>query len=652
MIARPDDGAPRDDHVSGLVRGSIRYLPVVPGRMEFAELVREEILRLKPRVVALDLPVTLEAAYRRAVDRLPELSVIIYDDEGEDRAVYMPVEPCDPFVEALRGAGEVGAEVVFLDPDVSDRLPLDDSYPDGYAVRRIGIDKYVESYRVSPRPRSNEITVQAEGVAWKLQRTNPEASVLAVVSLKLLDPLLDAMERPQAQPLRKVRRKGVRVLNLHPECLAEALTEMPFMQAVYETRREPTESAQTEGDTPNEHAIGERQVQGFTVIDAPNEDPTLAAIRRGARGSLDRQRLHLRLFTETQHRYESKTGEKVTVWQRRLWARYTRNLAVLQNQLLGGLFELTVAARSIVDDNMGWELWEMAGAYPAQKIETDLMTVKLSGEQMWLKTRRIQLRRRLPRKKARLRPTGLRGRKGETRPGEWRREWKGFSICSYPPEDLVIENYGLFLKNKGKSVLSEERSHSEPFTTSLLDGIDLRETLRHWHEKKIFVRSQQRVSGEVGAIVIIFDEDRDNRYSYCLTWLGEHQNESDMAFYATDPFTNIVGPGIGRSEYGGLLLTLPSGRMFDVWQDTDYVFAESKPERLLLAALDYSLEKFVVYVAPSPPRSISRGIAGRLGQKIIYIPIGQLSPVALKKVRVMHVLDGHDKRATAKDYVW
>ena len=124
---------------------------------------------------------------------------------------------------------------------------------------------------------------------------------------------------------------------------------------------------------------------------------------------------------------------------------------------------------------------------------------------------------------------------------------------------MVIENYGHFLKQKGKSILSEERSHTEPFTTSLLDGIDLRETLRNWHDKQIYVRSQQRVSGEVGAMVLIFDEDRDNRYPYCLTWLGEHQNESDMAFYATDPFENIVGPGIGRSEYGGTSAQSPSG---------------------------------------------------------------------------------------------
>ena len=38
-----------------------------------------------------------------------------------------------------------------------------------------------------------------------------------------------------------------------------------------------------------------------------------------------------------------------------------------------------------------------------------------------------------------------------------------------------------------------------------------------------------------------------------------------------------------EAEYGGLLLSLPSQRMIDVWSDPDYFFAESKPETLLLA---------------------------------------------------------------------
>jgi len=153
-------------------------------------------------------------------------------------------------------------------------------------------------------------------------------------------------------------------------------------------------------------------------------------------------------------------------------------------------------------------------------------------------------------------------------------------------------------------------------------------------------------------VIVIFDEDRDDRYRYLTTWLGENSNESDMAFYSTHPFEHMVGPGIGRAEYGGLLMTLPPRRMYNVWNDSDYQFAESKPERLLMAGLDYAVEKYVVYVAPRPPRSIFRSIANHLGRKIIYIPLGQLSPTKLKKLRVVHVLDGYARRDMAKDYIW
>jgi hypothetical protein len=153
-------------------------------------------------------------------------------------------------------------------------------------------------------------------------------------------------------------------------------------------------------------------------------------------------------------------------------------------------------------------------------------------------------------------------------------------------------------------------------------------------------------------VVVIFDEDAAGRYNYMTTWLGEHQNESDMAFYSTFPFEHMVGPGIGRGEYGGFLMSLPARRMYDVWQDTDYDMAESKSERLLLAGLDYSVQKYVVYVAAKPPRTIFRSVAARFGRTIIYIPIGQLSPIALKKIRVVHVLDGYDKRESAREYLW
>jgi hypothetical protein len=166
------------------------------------------------------------------------------------------------------------------------------------------------------------------------------------------------------------------------------------------------------------------------------------------------------------------------------------------------------------------------------------------------------------------------------------------------------------------------------------------------------VRELGKFSGDVGALVVIFDEDKQDRYKYLTTWLGEHQNESDMSFYSTQPFDHLVGPGIGRAEYGGLLMTLPPRRMYDVWSDPDYDTAETKAEKLLMAALDYSIERNVAYIAAKPPRSVFRQMAARLNRKIIYVPLGQLSPSKLKKIRVVHVLDSYQRREDAKQFLW
>jgi hypothetical protein len=599
---------------SNLLRGHLRYFPVVPGRLEFSIALRRLLLERKPPVIAVELPGFLAKPYMAALERLPQMSAILYmEEDGEDdRAVYVPVEPADPFTEALRTALELGSEILFLEPDSNERPHLPDSYPDTYAIRRIGIEKYLEAYRLWPQTRTEEVSAHAAAMAWKLQGSDPDKETVVVASLNLLDPLLDAMETPQEAPAPGKKRDRPRLLNPHPDCLAEITVEAPYLQERYE----------------------------FFRLDLNNEE------------ALDRPRVQLDLLREAEGKYTESTGEKLAHWQRRSIARYTRNLANTSGELTANVYDLTVAARSIVDDNYGWEVWQMANRYLAQSDRSPLETVRLSASEIWINTKRLRIRRRLPRAKQRLMPAGLKPRKREKTPGEWAKQTTGDAICSYPPEDLVIEEYGRFLKKKAKAMLSEERVRVEPFTTSILDGIDIRETIRNWHQQKIFVRQADRLAGEVGAVVVIFDEDREDKYNYLTTWLGEHQNESDMSFYSTYPFDNIVGPGIGRAEYGGLLMTLPPRRLFDVWTDADYEFAESKPERLLMAALDYSVERFVVYVAAKPPRSIFRSIAAHLGRKVLYVPIGALSPTKLKRLRVVHVLDSYARREEAKDYIW
>src|SRR6202035_2745133 len=208
-----------------LRRGNYTYFPVIAGRLEFSIELRRAILRDKPGLVAVELPGSLEDSYLQALARMPEMSVILYPDPQDDeRGIYVPVEPCDPFTEAVRAGLEVDAEVLFIEPDSGDRPHLPDLYPDPYSIRHIGLQKYIEAYRVYPQERNEEIAAHASGMAWKLQGTDPLASVFTVVSLNMLDPLLDAMEAPQDPP-RSRKPPEIRLLNPHPACLAEITIE-------------------------------------------------------------------------------------------------------------------------------------------------------------------------------------------------------------------------------------------------------------------------------------------------------------------------------------------------------------------------------------------------------------------------------------------
>jgi hypothetical protein len=124
-----------------------------------------------------------------------------------------------------------------------------------------------------------------------------------------------------------------------------------------------------------------------------------------------------------------------------------------------------------------------------------------------------------------------------------------------------------------------------------------------------------------------------------------------MAFYATEPGTQLVGPGVARCEYGGFLLVYPRGRLWPVWEDRDYAVAQTCGELLLLAALDYSRSRQVVYVAATPPPARLKAIAGRVGFQIAFVPLGAVNARKRRDLRRFHVLASRDVRGVAGEFV-
>ncbi|MCD4782628.1 MAG: hypothetical protein K8T10_02235 [Candidatus Eremiobacteraeota bacterium] len=367
----------------------------------------------------------------------------------------------------------------------------------------------------------------------------------------------------------------------------------------------------------------------------------------------DRQTYLLELLKQSAKYYYENVNDEIKQWQIRVYMKYARNWARITGSLIPDLYQMIVCARGCADDNFAYEVWDLATYYPWQDKSGKYQTIHIRADEVWLNGKKIFLRRKFPYLRKRWMRVPVKDRKNEKRPGEWAEKFDGSCICSYPPEDIVIENYGNYLSKKGVNLLNEENCRVVAFTSSLLDGIDVRETLRNWHEKKLYVREEVKVQGGVGSVVVIFDEDiEDKKFSWKLTWMGEHHQESDMAFYSTYPADKVVGPGISRCEYGGFMMTYPPQRVWDVWSDPVYSQAKSNSEVLLMSAIEYSVEKNVVYVAAKPPRSYYKTFASRLGKRLIYVPIGQLSPVSIKKIRVFHVLSSNKIREIAKDYIW
>ncbi|OIP43473.1 MAG: hypothetical protein AUK25_01220 [Desulfobacteraceae bacterium CG2_30_51_40] len=594
----------------------VRLLPIVHNRVEFALEVRRQFDEFRPDAVTVEFPPTLKEKIIKAVERLPLLSVVFYED-SEGIFVYLPLEPTDPQVEAVRLATERGIPVHFIDRDTDD-YPIDiSSLPDSYAIKRIGHFLYCDAYlKTMPPSLLPDDILREKQMAYELQRLESSGQrIMHVGGLSHLPGILEMLDRPQTRVIGRCRREGVGLAHLDAESSREVLSEMPFLMAAYERAR--------------------------------NE---------GKLESLDRMELNSSLISLAEENYWKNSKERLTSVQRRILFKFARNYALVTGCLVPSFYQLIVAARGASEDNFAYEVWDKGSEYPWQTENPELPVLYLEGEDLYLDHKKIHFHRRIKSMRRRLVAVPVKKRKREKYPGEWKSKFKGLAICSYPPEDVAIEGYGHYLKKKAIEIKSEGNARVEPFTSSLLDGIDLRETVRNWSEGRIYVRSDRPIRGKVGSVVVIFDPDRPDRegkelFPWCVTWLGEHDQESDMAFYSTPAGEVMDGPGISRCQYGGFMLTYPPMRVYDIWKDPFFDEAGDKPERLLMAAIDYSTETHVVYVAATPPSGLCRGLAAATGKKIAYLPIGAFSPVTLKKLRQFHVLEGHHVRRYAKTYI-
>ena len=649
---------------------SIHGIPICHYRMEFALWVRKAILTNEFDTLAVELPSSVRQGYLTAIDRLPYLSVLIYKDQkGEN--IYLPVEPCDPMTEAVRSAREKDMRIEFIDLDIDDYPTQREWLPDSYSLCHLSLDEYYNAWlqEVGKKQIATHFDDRRERyMAYKLQQLQLiSRKTLFVCGMSHLHRVMEHLKTEQVLPLGFYRRQNARVFNVSEESSRSCLGEFGLVSAAYELWRSAKEIQADEKDSSDSAPFQSREgslslLQGRKQsANRPSESQKILDILRrniskwqsqNTYSWIDRRLILQLLFEMASTRYEDKLNLKIKLWQERAIGEFLKKRCMLENQLVPHFFQLVNAGKGVVDDDFAYELWEIGTTYPFQEEKPSLVTVDLSPDEVWMGSEKIKFRKRIPSQKSRALGIPQRLRPRENKPGDWKKEFQQDGLCSYPVEDLAIESFSQSLKKKGASVLALQNCRTEPFSASLLDGIDYRETIRNLGDKRLYVKEMSRFDDQMGSIVFIFEEDLNNeKFNYRLTWLGEHEQESDLAFYATNFEDQLVGPGIGRAYYGGLMMSFPPRRLHDIWSDPDYLFIPKKHEVLLAAAIEYSIEKNVVYVGPSAPRTIFKNLAERMGKRVIYIPLGSFSRSSLDRIRRFHVLAGHEKRQIIKDYL-
>lgn len=235
---------------------------------------------------------------------------------------------------------------------------------------------------------------------------------------------------------------------------------------------------------------------------------------------------------------------------------------------------------------------------------------------------------------------------------KWMKNWNPYMQCSWPPEDERIERFRSAVFDRAKQIVGADAARSEKFTTSVQDGIDIRETLRHWYDGDIYVKIHPPVRGGLDCVVMLFDTPADPKeYKWRATWFAEHKDESTLAFYATNFADSPVGPGICTATYGGTMFLYPPRAIPEVWQDRRFDFATTLEERLIAAACKFAQCRQVALLSPVAPGHNWRRIAKQFGKTLVHVPLGQFSDSTIQQLRIVHVLNGKQVRSYAADFI-
>lgn len=601
---------------------NILAIPSIHSRIYFSLCVREAFEKYKPNAIAIEHPYSFNDSLRKAVSRLPYISLIIR--EIKDEAVFIPIDPCDSIIEAVRIAIDEEIPYFPIDKDIT-TINTNSHYlmPDDFILTKIGLERfYTEVLKNYSFYTTNTDKERELYMAKKLYKLSKEYErVLVVVGMSHWKNLVDILNNYNLEEIENNNEieydlREPSIYNVEKESINKVLGEFPFTSYMYELYRK-------------------KDLDKFDKVD-------IIEI----------------IFREAKLRYKLP----ISLLQQKNMMKYLRNICVLDNYIMPDYIDMLTVAKCMVNNDYALEVMRGMDYYAFYREDNEYPNIKLNkdpntnGIEGLLKDKKIKLNQYDNIWKTSLKKINIQNRPSEKYEGEWEDVWnKRNNLLSHIPEDVLMEKYMNILRGKIKTMLTEDKAKVEKFTTSIKDGIDMRETILNYYKKEIYVKEVPKLNGNIGHMVIIFDDENDIEYPWNIVWYSEAHDDSDLILYSTEPGYKLVGPGISKCYFGGYASLMPPQAPHDVWKHFEYLKKEgivnNYADLLLYTAIVYSVDKYIGYIAPNPPSHILKDIAKRYNVEIVYVPLTTFSSETLRKLRHFHVLGNKRLRSIANKYI-
>ncbi len=624
----------------------LTLLPVVHGSGPCARAVEQWLLANSIDCLAVPLPPSFGESVCQAVQRLPNPSIVIQrpmdwnfedryyadndesstfndddstsDDDGEFALhSYVPIDPSQSVITAIRFALGEHLPLRFIDLEVAEFFGDDGSAPDAFALRDVSLEAFATSILPAIGPPSHE---QAQDrIRYMASRLRELAkhfkNIVAVCSIHHWPWLRQAYLHPEGEVPEPPEVHEPEPMSVNENTLIFLFGELPYITGVYEQAR------------------------------LENSDDHQSAAVDGIK----------RLLMTARSSYMADLGprgRRITPLLLSQCLKYIRNLTLLDRRLTPDLYTLATAAKQVLGDQYAIHLVEAARNYPF--IEDSLWpSVTLGIDQARLADgETVTIVNRLAGAPTEWRSIELNRKPLRDDSKQWQMRWNPYRQCSWPPEDEIIESFRTRVLERARAVMGADLARTEKFTTSIMDGLDIRETMRHWYDGELYVKIQPPSVGHLDACVFLFESQPDPRdYGWRTTWFAEHEEESTLAFFATDYRQEMLGPGVAVATYGGAMFLYPPRPIPNIWENPALDFADTLEDRLVAAACLHAEGRHIALLSPTPPGAAWRTMAKRLGKKLVHVPLGQFNDAMIQQLRTVHVLNGKEVRSFAAHFI-